>query len=249
MKFLKYHLAIFIVCVLLFSCSTFYQPQSVQYKDYRLTKASKPDSAILQLIKPYADSVNKSMNDIVAVNEFELEKKQPEGTLGNVMADAMLAMSKKYFSQQVDAAFINSGGIRLPNIPAGNITRGKVFELAPFDNIIVLLKVDGKLFQQFLNHISSRGGWPTAGMSWEIKDKKAVNVLIAGNPINESSTYTIALVDYVANGGDDCEMLKPLPQINKGNLFRDAVLDYFGELTKAGKKISSPIEKRVSYAN
>ena len=75
MKFLKYHFASFIVCSLLFSCSTFYQPQSVKYKDYRFTNASKPDSAILQLLKPYADSVNKSMNDIVAINEAELEKK------------------------------------------------------------------------------------------------------------------------------------------------------------------------------
>ena len=106
---------LFSLPIWLLSCQTFYQPQSVQYKDYRLTQTSKQDANINNALKPYSDSVNKSMNDIVAVNENELEKKQPEGTLGNVMADAMLAMSKKYFNQQVDAAFINYGGIRLPN--------------------------------------------------------------------------------------------------------------------------------------
>ena len=103
--------------------------------------------------------------------------------------------------------------------------------------------------QQFLNHISSRGGWPTAGMTWQIKNKEAINVLIGRKPLLETSTYTIALVDYVANGGDDCEMLKSISQINNGILFRDAIIAYFSSFTKQGKKIPAITEKRVSNAN
>ena len=36
-------------------------------------------------------------------------------------------------------------------------------------------------------------------------------LFINGAPLNESATYTIANNDYVANGGDDCTMLKPIP--------------------------------------
>jgi hypothetical protein len=43
-------------------------------------------------------------------------------------------------------------------------------------------------------------------------------------------------------------MLRPVPQINNGYLFRDAVLEYFNAIQKQGKKISSKIENRVSYA-
>lgn len=240
---------LFFIPIWLVSCQTFYQPQSVQYKDYRLTQTSKQDAAIGTALKPYADSVNKRMNDVIAVADDELVKRQPAGSLGNIMADAMLSVAKEKYKQNIDASFINFGGIRLQAIPAGNITRGKIFELAPFDNIIVLLKIDGKTFQTFLNHISGRGGWPTAGMTWQIKDKTAVNVLIDGKPLNETSTYTIALVDYVANGGDDCEMLKTIPQINNGLLFRDAVLNYFSSLAKQGKNIPAINEKRVSNAN
>jgi hypothetical protein len=32
---------------------------------------------------------------------------------------------------------MNSGGIRLPEMPAGAITQGKIFELMPFDNLMV----------------------------------------------------------------------------------------------------------------
>jgi hypothetical protein len=112
-----------------------------------------------------------------------------------------------------------------------------------------LITLNGKVFQQFLNHISSRGGWPTAGITWQIKNKEAVNVLVGNSPLNETSTYTIALVDYVANGGDDCDMLKSIPQNNNGLLFRDAILNYFISFTKQGKKIPAITEKRVSNAN
>ena len=64
-----------------------------------------------------------------------------------------------------------NGGIRLNAVPAGDITRGKIFEMSPFDNIIVLQKLNGKLLQEFLNHISGRGGWPAAGIQWQIKNK------------------------------------------------------------------------------
>ena len=230
------------------SCKLSYQAQSVQYKDYRLNQSSKQDSTVIALIKPYADSVNQRMNDVVAVSEIELEKKQPEGTLGNIMADAMLKMAEKKYETHVDAAFINYGGIRLPSIPAGKITRGKIFELAPFDNVLVLQKLSGKVVQEFLDHIAGRGGWPGAGISMQMKNKKAVNVKIGGVAINESVMYTIANNDYVANGGDDCIMLKSIPQINNGYLFRDAVIDYFMQFTKEGKKISAKIENRVSNA-
>lgn len=234
--------------ILSVSCKLTYQTQSVQFKDYRLNQSNKQDSTLIALIRPYGDSVNKSMSDVVAVSEMEFEKKQPECTLGNILADALLSMAEKKYAMHIDAAFLNYGGIRLTSIPVGNITRGKVFELSPFDNLLILQKLSGKVVQEFLDHVAGRGGWPCAGISMQIKNKKAVHVMIGGVPINESATYTIANNDYVANGGDDCIMLKTVPQISNGYLVRDAVLDYFTEQTKAGKKISAKIENRVTNA-
>lgn len=247
-KFLNIYLA-FAAVFAVNACNTAYQPSSVQYKDYRITSVSNKDTGMSSLLKPYADSVNKKMNDIIAVAAITLEKKQPEGTLGNILADAMFVMAKKSYKTNVDAAFINYGGIRLPSIPAGNITRGKVYELAPFDNVVVLQKVSGKILQEFLDHITARGVWPSAGITWQIKNNKAVNVLIGGKTLADDAIYTIANNDYVANGGDDCIMLKNIPQQSNGYLFRDAVMEYFGEFTKQGKKIFAQIENRVTDAN
>lgn len=234
--------------VILFSCKTTYQPQSVKYHDYRITHQQKADSALVLLMRPYADSVSRSMSNVVAVASTMLEKKQPEGTLGNVLADAMLFMAREKFSAKVDAAFINYGGIRLPSVAPGNITKGKVFEMAPFDNLVVLQQVSGKTFQAFLDFVAGRGGWPCAGVRFRIKNKKAVDVMVGDAPLDETATYTIANNDYVANGGDDCEVLKKIPQQNKGYVFRDAVLDYFAAQTKAGKTIQAKIENRITNA-
>ena len=230
------------------SCKTIYQPVSVQYADYRLNQSNAKDSAILVMLKPYADSVHNSMNDIVGVAAIVLEKKQPEGTLGNFLVDAMLLMAKEKYQVPIDAAFLNDGGIRLPSLAAGNITRGKIFELSPFDNIIILQKLNGKVLQQFLDHVSESSGWPGAGVTWQIKNKKAVNVMVNGSPINEATTYTVAILDYLANGGDDCNMLRPFPQISNGYVFRNAIFDYLKRLSSEGKAISAKVENRVTNA-
>ncbi|MBX9784929.1 MAG: 5'-nucleotidase C-terminal domain-containing protein [Chitinophagaceae bacterium] len=231
------------VFCLLVSCNPVYQAATVKYNGYKIMNM-RTDSSVQNFLKPYSDSMNSSMNVVLATLETDLEKRQPECTLGNFMADAIFAMAEKKYGEKPDAAFMNFGGIRLPSVSAGLITRGKIYELFPFDNILLLVKIKGDVLQQFLNHISARGGWPVAGMTMQIKNKKAVNVIIGGVPVDMNKEYKIAIGDYTANGGDDAAMLKGLPQINNGYLMRDALIDYATAL----KKINVQLEKRVSNA-
>jgi len=228
------------------SCKTTYQPQSVEFRDYRINGFEQRDTALLRLLKPYSDSVNKTMNDVVAHVGVTLEKKQPEGTLGNVVADAMRLIAEKLYDQHVDAAFMNYGGLRLTQIPVGPLTRGKVFELSPFDNMVVLLTVKGNIIQQFLDHIASKGGWPVSGLSMQIHANKAVNVIINGKPLEPDAFYKIATIDYIAGGGDNSSMLPGLPVQNSGYLFRDELIEYFLKINKSGKEIISQVENRVT---
>jgi 2',3'-cyclic-nucleotide 2'-phosphodiesterase (5'-nucleotidase family) len=239
----------FISVVILFlqACTTVYQPSSLQYKNYRIKQVATVNPTVKQMLSPYADSVNSRMNNVVAIAGMELEKKQPESTLGNVLADAMLYQAGRNYTIPVDAAFVNYGGVRLNTLAAGNITLGKVFEIAPFDNVIVILKIKADTLLQLLNIIAARGGWPCAGVQFKIDNKKAVAVHIAGQPIVADAYYHIALVDYIANGGDECEMLKAIPQINNGYLFRDAVIDYLMMKNRNGEKISASIQNRISH--
>jgi 2',3'-cyclic-nucleotide 2'-phosphodiesterase (5'-nucleotidase family) len=230
------------------SCNTSYQSQNLQYKDYRINSSQSPDAAMLGVIKPYSDSVNKSMNDVIGIAEKSLDKKSPEGTLGNFMVDAFFAMAAQKFNTKVDIAFMNYGGIRLTQLARGEVTRGKIFELMPFDNVLLLQRMKGSVLQKFLDLIAGRGGWPVAGMTMQIKDKKAVNVLIAGKPLDPDKIYTTANSDFVANGGDDAEMLRSIPQENIGYLMRDALFDYIKKQKSEGKNITANEENRVTNA-
>ncbi len=237
---------LFLICFFI-ACSPAYRAAAVQYKGYSVANTAK-DSSFITFLQPYTDSVNSSMSVVVGKLAVDMDKRQPEGLLGNFMADAVLVMSEKYYETKVDAAFVNFGGIRIPFVKAGNLTRGQVFEMMPFDNIIILQKVKGTVLKQFLDHIAGRGGWPLAGMSMVIKNSKAENILIGGKELDLSATYTIANSDYVANGGDNSDMLKTIPQLNKGVLVRDALIEYIQEFSKQGKPVTVTVLNRVTNA-
>ena len=224
-----------------------YRASSVQYKDYKVLNLQK-DSFLQVMLQPYADSVNSSMNAVIAQLAVDVDKRQPESTLGNLMADAMKVIGEKYYKTTIDASLVNYGGIRIPSVKAGAITRGKVFEMMPFDNIIVLQKLKGTVLKEFLDHVAGRGGWPVSGITMQIKNKKAENIMIGGKALDMNAVYTIANSDYVANGGDNCEMLRTIPQLNNGFLFRDAIIEYFTMFGKEGKQISMTIQNRVTNA-
>lgn len=228
-------------------CATSYQPSQVQYESVRITDKAPKDPKLEAILQPYSDSVNSSMNKVIAELAISMEKKMPEGTLNNLLADALLAEANAAYGK-VDAAFVNYGGVRISQIPAGPITIGKVFEVMPFDNLLIIQELKGSVFQEFLNKIAERGGWPVAGVQFVIKDKKAQDILVGGKPLDPQATYRVANSDYIANGGDDCDMLRKLPQINKGILMRDAFLQYFEAQTKQGKKLNAQLENRIRYA-
>ena len=118
----------------------------------------------------------------------------------------------------------------------------------PFDNMLIIQRMKGIVLQQFLDLVASRGGWPVAGMTMQIRDKKAVNVMIGGKSLDPEKIYTTVNSDFVANGGDNADMLRDIPQDNIGYLMRDAIFDYIKKLKSQGKNISANLENRVTNA-
>ena len=241
-------LVISLLLGLLSGCHPAYLSSRAQYGNQRITRELATDSVLFFLLKPYGDSVDKSMGTVLGTVREPLEKAQPEGTLGNFMADAYLVMGAQQFDKPVDAAFVNYGGVRLQQLPAGPLTLGKVFELMPFDNALVIQQLSGMQLQSFLDLVAARGGWPVAGIRFTIKDKRATEVYIKDKPLRPDALYWILNSDFVASGGDNAEMLRSLPQIATGYLARKALIDYAIFLTKKQGFVGAALEKRVSYA-
>jgi len=244
---MKVKILLSFVVVVQLSLGSIAQKVAVASDVYRISSNGNVDSGLYKLLRPYADSIGKTMNKVIGFSANGMTKKQPESGLGNFMADCMKAMAEKKFDTKVDAAFVNYGGIR-SYLPKGEVTVGKIFEIMPFDNLIVLQVVPGDTLQAFLNRVAEKGGWPISGISMGIKEKKAVNVIVNNEPLQSGKMYVIANSDYIANGGDDCFMLKKIPTLNRGYLLRDALITYVENYTQSGQSIDANSQNRVVYA-
>src|SRR6185436_6009365 len=103
------------------SCNTSYKAESIQYSNYRIQQAA-PSNSVSSIIRQYGDSVNKLMNVVIGYNETTLERKKQGNTLGYFIADAYLEMARQKIDPHADVAFMNSGGVRLTDLPPGAIT-------------------------------------------------------------------------------------------------------------------------------
>jgi 2',3'-cyclic-nucleotide 2'-phosphodiesterase (5'-nucleotidase family) len=238
---------LFLTGILLISCHTAYQPTSLKYSTYGMNGTMRKDSSVQAMLKPFSDTVSLKMNDVVGEMARSLTKKPVDGNLGHFMADGYLAMAREKFNPGADVAFMNLGGIRLPAIQAGQLRRGTLYELMPFDNMMEIVEVKGSLLQEYLDHIAARdGGGGVAGLVFTIRGNKAVEVRIGGKPIDLSATYVVVNSDYVVNGGGGFNGFRDLPRKRTGYFLRDALLDYCEEKARQGKKVDVLDEKRVN---
>ena len=234
--------------LILWSCSSTLSPQKPSYIKYDISAQQKIDSTIWNTILPYKDSIDQNMNEVIGYSETDLQKQQPEGTLGNFVCDALLAQSSKVYGKQIDFCLVNYGGIRLPSIAKGNVTLGKIYELLPFDNMLVIQQLTGKQVQQLCDLIVLNGGWPVSGITMELGNGAAKNIYVQKQLLDTTKTYSMLVSDYVANGGDKTLILKNIPQQNLNLLVRDALIMYIRNLTEHDENISAKIEGRIKLS-
>lgn len=236
-----------LLLLVLGACHKAYQPTALQYAGYDVRDIA-PDTAMLGMIAPYREKVGAAMDDAVGELPMKLVKSLPDGTLGNFMADAYLAMAREKFAPAADFAYMNNGGIRLNQVQAGPLRRGTVYELMPFDNQMLIVPVRGALVQQFMDHIAAEGGGGIAGLTMRIQNKKAVDVKIQGMPLDTARTYMMVNSDYVVQGGGRFEGFRALPAQQTGYLLRDAILDYCKRFRTQGLPLPVSTEKRIIHA-
>ena len=238
----------FSLCCFLFFVSC--QPQTHLVKSDSKSQEIKvleaEDASVSELIAPYKKDMAKEMNTVIGEMAKMLTKAQPESTLGNWAADLSHQKCEGYLDRKIDFAVLNYGGLRITSIPKGPVTKGKIFELMPFDNLLVVIEMKGSELRALFNLIAVKGGWPMSKhIEMTAHRNKAVDLKINGQEVENDKIYSFATNDYIANGGDKCTFLKDKKQIPTGVLLRDAMLEYVEEQTKAGKKLDANLSKRI----
>jgi 2',3'-cyclic-nucleotide 2'-phosphodiesterase (5'-nucleotidase family) len=187
------------------------------------------DSAVQVFVKPFSDSIAIDMSKLVAKSASPLVKGKPESKLTNLVADILYDFGSEYctankLSISPDAAYVNYGGLRA-SLPQGDINVGHIFELMPFENEIVMIKISGKSMNQMASRIASRGGEGLSGVKLGIAEGKVKTLLIGGKTVDQESNYWLVTNDYIANGGDQMIMfLNPTERIDTKIKLRDLLI-------------------------
>jgi 2',3'-cyclic-nucleotide 2'-phosphodiesterase (5'-nucleotidase family) len=208
------------------------------------------DSAVYYMIEPYRKDMTAKMDGVIGETEMVLQKAQPEGLLGNFVADACMNIAMKYYYPydygKIDFCMLNNGGLRAP-LPLGKITRKNIFEVMPFENALTVLTLKGETLEKLFRFVAVKGGVPVSGLKMQIKDTSVVNVEVQGEVFDTQKVYRMVTSDYLANGGDGLFFLsEALKREDLSMKVRDALLEYINNLTKEAKKISARIEGRIT---
>lgn len=218
--------------VLLTACATPLQVNQVKtQKNISITSEVKEDKEYVSLIKPYKNGLEKEMNTKISYTAVDLNKRGDNSNLGNLLADFTFDGANVWALNnnipEVDAAVINIGGIR-STIGAGNILTKHVFEVMPFENEVVLVKIKGKdlegLFQYYLKTQKNN---PVSRIFLETESGNIKKALVKGMPVNPEKDYYIATSDYLAMGGDYMSFFSKGEMISTGIKLRDLFIEYF----------------------
>ena len=235
-------------CLGLSSCSYYYSDTGYEANQLRVLENTETDSAVLSIIEPYKSALEGEMNLIVGEMGVELKRAKPESTLGNFICDVILKEGQMYTGRQIDFAVYNYGGIRQEFINAGPVTKGKIFELLPFENFGAIVTLDGKSTEKMIQKIIDEGGWPLSGINITVKNNIPQKILINNIPFDTARSYTVIMNDYMATGGDNMNFLEGQQIDILGITIRDMVLNYITRENGEGRKIYSKIEGRFIYA-
>ena len=203
--------------MLFLACSPEYKLQS--YSDTLIEVEAEIDSSILSIINPYQLEIEDQMNEVLTYTKNNLTKGKPQSTIGNFVTDLCLDYAN------ADICIMNNGGLRT-NIDKGPISRGKIYELMPFENELVILELNKNDYMGLLQYIVQRGGEPFSGIKIIIDNKG--QIISNSWPVNFELGEKVKVLtsDYLANGGDKMSFFKNKKQYKIGIKLRDAIIDY-----------------------
>lgn len=194
------------------------------------------DSEVVALIAPYKSQFEGMMNEVLGQAAVSMDKRRPEDLLGNLIADVLREAGARVLQHPADVGLMNIGGIRNV-LTEGNITVGNVFEILPFENALCVLQLRGSQLKKLFGQIASRGGEAISGARMVMTTgRELVSVEVDGKPIDDDKVYTLATIDYLAEGNDYPE----------NAVLRDVFMDYVKQCTARGEKIDSQVEGRVT---
>jgi 5'-nucleotidase len=187
------------------------------YELIPITGALADDPATAAVVASYESRLGSELEVVVGRTRVPLDGEEvrlraSETNLGSLVADAIRAEAA------AEIAIVNAGGIRGNRIHApGPLTKRSLLELLPFGNVVCKLAVPGRVILAALNNgvsglPAADGRFPqVSGMSVRVDARappgsRIQEVRVNGEALDLDRVYTIAIPDFLYNGGDGYAM-------------------------------------------
>lgn len=222
-----------------------------------------PNAKLAELVEQVRQRSNaKLLEPVGRIAVAELNRKANaagETTLGNLIADAQLAITEPFNTQ---IAFTNLGGLRSDLIQASDreLTYEQLFAVQPFNNSLVVQDLTGDQIIQLLNQQWNRGDFkplqPSKGFhyAWDASRPVGSRVItgsvhLDGSPIESSRNYRVVTNSFVADGGGGLFTFKEgKRREDTGISDLDALVEYVRRNHERGAAIGHFDKPRISLA-
>jgi 2',3'-cyclic-nucleotide 2'-phosphodiesterase (5'-nucleotidase family) len=190
------------------------------------------DTMVARVVAEWDAEVRPISEQIVVSFARPMERDGGEYPLGNLIADAFRAQTG------ADVSIVNNGSIRRP-MPAGPISYGVLYELQPFQNQLVTVRVTGAQLKATLENAVSGSGRPDAhlaGMTVRFDASAPVGQrireirLASGRVVGATDSVTVGTTEFVATGGDRYGALRAGELQQTGIVDLDGLIDHLKSL-------------------
>jgi len=224
-----------LLSVILFSCQEKnHHLQRIEGKRLEINNSLSGDKDIETFIKPFRNHINNDLDSVISYSRATYSKSDGElnTAIGNFFADAVYEQANPIFKsrtgEDIDLVILNHGGIR-SIISKGNLTKRTAYEIMPFENSIVVVKLKGKNIHKAVEYLrEAKRAHPISKLQITLdRNYSLTKSSINGKSIDSSQTYYLATNDYLYNGGDNMTFLKPNDTVYLLDYkIRNALMDY-----------------------
>lgn len=201
-----------------------------------------PDEEIAPMIAAQVAVAEKGMDEIVGTAGVYLSRTNvdAQSLMGNTIVDAMR------YRTGADFAFMNLGGVR-SDIKSGPVTYRNIFDVMPFDNMVVTFQCTGEFLRRIIETRveGGRHGMVVSGVNVVYSKKRpnfdrVTTLRIGGQPWDPNKIYTCVTTDFLMQGNAGLTLLTSVPESDITFLqvnLRDAIVHYF--------RNNSPIRTKI----
>lgn len=229
--------AVLAAVFLLSGCSdSRYKVEKITARHIEVSPGVPEDPRIAQFLEPYRDSLSAQLDQVISYSPEFLAKNDRNGTLGAWLSDLSIVQVGNYLAQKgikepIDVALFNAGGVRT-SLPQGDLKRSFVYEIMPFENSYVLVKLKGEQMQEMFRYLAdyvSRGTFhPLGGMCLTIQGGGSdLSAVIGGKKFDPRKEYNVLTTDFLLKGGDNMNFFaQNQGVIETGLKMRESIMDF-----------------------